>query len=177
MRLYNVLFPIWMLTLMPSFWLISIPVNFVVDSAALLIILTVLAKKRGEATYRPWRDWLRAIWLTWILGFISDLVAAGFLIFWGLGPTMLLGDRGGFISWWGEHVATPMMENPFGSIFAVLFVLAAIGLGGLLIYFFNKNVALRMIRSLEPWEIRRAAFWMAVVTAPWTMLVPSRWFW
>ena len=44
-KLYNILFPIWMLVMVPSIWLIALPVNFVVDSVVLLIMFSVLAKK------------------------------------------------------------------------------------------------------------------------------------
>ncbi len=134
-RLYNLLFPIWMLTFMPSVWLIALPVNFVVDSIVLLVMFTVLARKRGEAGYKPWGDWARSIVLTWIFGFISDLVAAGFLFFWGVGPTLVMGDQTPFGAWWSKNIGEPIMANPFESIFSVLFVLLSIGLGALLIYY------------------------------------------
>ncbi len=176
-KLYNLLFPIWMLTFMPSVWLVALPVNFVIDSVVLLIMFTVLARKRGESDYKPWGDWVRSIVLTWIFGFISDLVSAGFLFFWGVGPTLVLGDQTKFGAWWSHNVAEPVMANPFESIFSVLFVLLSIGLGALLIYFFNKNMALRLTRSLDVPEIRRTAMVLAIATAPWTMLLPSEWFW
>ena len=176
-RIYNLLFPIWMLTFMPSVWLIALPVNFVVDSIILLVMFTVLARRRGESGYKPWGDWARSIVLTWIFGFISDLVAAGFLFFWGVGPTLLMGDQTPFGAWWSRNIGEPIMANPFESIFSVLFVLLSIGLGALLIYFFNKNMALRLTKSLDVPEIKRTALVLALVTAPWTMLLPSEWFW
>ena len=176
-RIYNLLFPIWMLTFMPSVWLIALPVNFVVDSIILLVMFTVLARRRGESGYKPWGDWARSIVLTWIFGFISDLVAAGFLFFWGVGPTLLMGDQTPFGAWWSRNIGEPIMANPFESIFSVLFVLLSIGLGALLIYFFNKNMALRLTKSLDVPEIKRTALVLAIVTAPWTMLLPSEWFW
>jgi len=176
-KLYNILFPIWMLVMVPSIWLIALPVNFVVDSVVLLIMFSVLAKKRGETDYRPWADWVRSIWLTWILGFISDIIAAGFLLFWGMGPSLIMGDLTPAGAAWSSKVAEPIMANPFESVWAVLFVLISIALGGLLIYFFNKNVALRLTKTLDIPEIKRTALVLAIVTAPWTMLLPSEWFW
>ena len=176
-RLYNLLFPIWMLTFMPSTWRIALPVNFVIDSIVLLVTFTVLARRRGEAGYRPWGDWVRTIWLTWILGFISDIIAAGFLLFWGIGPSLIMGELTAFGQWWTPHVAEPIMANPFESFFAVIFVLMSIGLGGLLIYFLNKNISLRLSKTLDVPEIRRTALVLAIATAPWTMLLPSEWFW
>ena len=36
-KLYNVLFPLWFLLLVPISWLIVIPANFVIDPLALLL--------------------------------------------------------------------------------------------------------------------------------------------
>ena len=41
-RLYNVLFPLWLLMLAPQVWLILLPANFVVDTAVLLIAAAIL---------------------------------------------------------------------------------------------------------------------------------------
>ena len=41
-KLYNVLFPFWMLLLFPQMWLIVLPGNFIIDSLVLLISMAVL---------------------------------------------------------------------------------------------------------------------------------------
>lgn len=168
--------PVWSLVFMPRAWAVMLPVSLVLNSAALLAMLCLSARRRGEQNYRPWSDWLRALPLSLIFNFISHIIAGGFLMFWGAGPTLLLGDTTAFTGWWGAKIAEPMMENPFESIFAVLFILLAIGLAGLLTYFFNKNVSLRLTRSLDVPEIKQTALVMAVTTAPWAMLLPSVWF-
>lgn len=45
-KLYNVLFPVWMLLLLPPLWLVVIPGNFIIDSIVLLVSLAIL--KIGE---------------------------------------------------------------------------------------------------------------------------------
>ena len=35
MKLYNVFFPVWVLILLPSFWLVSVPFYFIIDSVIL----------------------------------------------------------------------------------------------------------------------------------------------
>ena len=42
-KLYNILFPIWLLILMPTAWIAVLPVNFIVDS----LVLVIAAKKIG----------------------------------------------------------------------------------------------------------------------------------
>lgn len=41
-KLYNVLFPFWMLMMFPTAWLIVIPGNFIIDSLVLIISMAVL---------------------------------------------------------------------------------------------------------------------------------------
>jgi len=36
-KLYNILFPLWMLLLFPQAWLIVLPGNFIIDSLVFLI--------------------------------------------------------------------------------------------------------------------------------------------
>ncbi len=175
-RLYTVMYPIWGLVFLPAVWKVILPVSFVLNSAVILIMLSRFARERGDTGYKPWGDWLRTVFLSWIFNFVSYLIAGGFLMFWGAGPTLLLGDTTKFTAWWGAKIAEPMMDNPFESIFSVLFMLLAIGLAAMLVYFFNKHVSLRLTKSLDLPEIRKTALVLSLVTAPWFMLIPTAWF-
>ena len=41
-KLYNVLFPFWMLLLFPQMWLVILPGNFIIDSLVLIIGMSAL---------------------------------------------------------------------------------------------------------------------------------------
>ena len=41
-KLYNVLFPVWMLMLFPQMWLMVLPGNFLIDSLVLVIAMYIL---------------------------------------------------------------------------------------------------------------------------------------
>ena len=73
-RLYNVLFPVWMLILIPTTWLIVFPGNFIIDSAVLLIALRCLGIEEKRAFYK------KHILLIFLFGMLSDFVGAGFLL-------------------------------------------------------------------------------------------------
>lgn len=176
-RLYDMSLPIWMIALVPSMWKLMLPISLLFNGIVLMAILAVYAHKHGDSLRSCVTDWLRVILPNWIAHCLSCLIAAGFLLFWGMGPTLLMGDLTAPGAWWGANVAEPMMENPFEKFFAVLFVLLGIGLAGLMIYFFNKNMSLRLTRSLDVPEIRKTALILALTTAPWWMLLPSVWFW
>ena len=43
-KLYNVIFPIWMLILIPPLWLVVLPGNFLIDLLVLYISMRILKK-------------------------------------------------------------------------------------------------------------------------------------
>ena len=51
-KLYNVLFPVWMLMTLPVIWWIVIPGNFVIDSLVLGIAMKVLKLEDRWEFYR-----------------------------------------------------------------------------------------------------------------------------
>lgn len=73
-RLYNVLFPFWMLMLFPQVWLVVLPGNFLIDSAVLLISLYVLKIKDKKGWYK------RHILPIFGFGLLADLVGAAYML-------------------------------------------------------------------------------------------------
>ena len=43
-KLYNVLFPFWMLLMFPITWAIVLPGNFIIDSLVLLLVMAILKR-------------------------------------------------------------------------------------------------------------------------------------
>lgn len=73
-KLYNVLFPIWLLFLVPTVWLIAIPTNFIIDSIVLLISMKVLKIEDKKDFY------LKHIFFVFLFGFLSDMLGALMLL-------------------------------------------------------------------------------------------------
>lgn len=73
-KLYNILFPIWMLMLFPVVWLIILPGNFIFDSIVLLIAMSALKIAERKEWYKKY------IFKIFTFGMLSDLIGAGFLI-------------------------------------------------------------------------------------------------
>lgn len=69
-RLYNVLFPVWMLVTMPYIWYLVIPGNFIIDSLVLVIAMKVLKLEKRMEFYK------KHILKVFLLGFLADLLAA-----------------------------------------------------------------------------------------------------
>lgn len=72
-RLYNVLFPVWFLLLLPQLWLVILPGNFIIDS--LVLIISMYALKMTEK-----RQWYKQhILKIFLFGMLADIIGAACL--------------------------------------------------------------------------------------------------
>ena len=74
MKLYNVFFPIWLIFLIPTIWLIAIPLNFIIDSIILFISMKVFKIEDKKNFY------LKHIFFIFLFGFLSDMLGALMLL-------------------------------------------------------------------------------------------------
>ncbi|MDO4714625.1 MAG: hypothetical protein Q4B28_08600 [bacterium] len=72
-KLYNVIFPIWMLFFLPPVWLVVLSANFVIDSLVFRLAAKV-SKLQGIASL-----YTKSILKIWGFGFLADIIGAGFL--------------------------------------------------------------------------------------------------
>ena len=73
-KLYNVLFPLWMLLLFPQMWLVVLPGNFLIDSLVLAILMAVLRLEEKKALYKS------SILKIFCFGLLSDAIGAIYLL-------------------------------------------------------------------------------------------------
>ncbi len=73
-RLYNVIFPFWMLLLLPTTWLIIVPANFVIDSLVLIIAMLVFKMQDKKQIYK------KCILKVFLFGFLSDIIGSGLML-------------------------------------------------------------------------------------------------
>lgn len=141
-RLFNVIFPLWLLLLAPQAWLIVLPGNFLIDSAVLLISLLIL--KIGEK-----KQWYKQYILKiYAFGMLSDIIGSVYLLL-----MMTIFDVGSL-----------RFEN--------ILTFSALILSAVLIFVFNYFVTFRKIEK----ELRfRLSMVFAIVTAPYTFIVPTSW--
>ena len=151
-RLYNVMFPVWMFFMLPTpLWLFILPFNFAVDS---LVELLAMKKYGYEDKTKVWK---RSILPVWIIGFLCDFIGS-ILVF---GVYMLLDEVLTF-----NELHTPPFEQ--------LIVLPGVVLAGVLIYFLNRRFSFRKT-GLTAEQIHKLSLALAIFTAPYTMLIPLRW--
>lgn len=161
-RLYNLILPVWLIWLFPQLLIFVAPANLLVDGLVLTLTLMALKHQRKRAV-------VKALWgKFWIRGFLADFI----------GVLLLL--SGGFLSSflpnvsWASDVDSAIMYNPFLQPLAFLWVLAAVALAGVCIYFFDQR-AMRECDLLTSREKHIIALTMAIATAPWLFFLPTYW--
>lgn len=142
----------WMLPLIPSFyWLILLVVIFLMDSLVLYVWMKV------KKIRKPLAVWRKSILKITLCGFAADLLSCYILLVFSL-----------------------LLENAlqFPNIYLNVggFLYCAFGclLSGLFIWLFNRFLTLRKT-SLSLVQVKSAAVWIAVLTAPYILMVPVPW--
>lgn len=148
---FNMGFHPSMLYFFPSLWLISLPVNFLIDSIMLLIGFKIFGKEK------VWFNWRKAIIKSWIFGYISDVIAS---------LLMLLAE---YIA--GSAFRTSVMANPFSGVFPFVATLFSVVVAGVLIFVFNYKIALNKT-ELDQKARKKVALLMAIATAPYLFFMP-----
>ncbi len=142
LRLYNVLFPLWLILLFPQTWLIVLPGNFIIDSLVLIVGMFIWKIAEKKQWYK------RYIIKIYLFGMLSDMIGAGYMLL-----LMLCFDVG-------------RMGDEFYLTVPALVISAA------LIFIFNYFITFRK----EEKQLRvKVSLLFAIVTAPYTFLVPSSW--
>ena len=141
-KLYNVLFPIWLLLLFPITWLIVIPGNFIIDSLVLIISMNILKIDNKKEFYK------KKIIKIFIFGMISDIIGTIYLFIMQF--IFEIGIRGDEI-----YLTLP------GMIISTI-----------MIFIFNYYVTFKNIDKKERFKL---SIIFAIVTAPYTFLIPTNW--
>lgn len=145
-RLYNLIFPIFMLYVIPTPYMLLfiLPANFLIDS--LVLYLAARARKLDAKAI-----WKKCIARVWGLGFLCDLIG------------------GALILVLGELVFSEL--NPYVWPDIVWFALPGVILAGVLIYFLNKRISFQKT-ELEPEQVHHLSLMLAIFTAPYSMMLP-----
>ena len=163
-RLYNVLFPIWLLWLFPQVLVIVLPGNLAIDCLVLLFALLALKhRQKGAVVKQLW-------WKFWLLGFAADAIGVVWMFLGWLTASwasQLLGTVG-----WLEDVVMALTVNCFRHPAAFLWTLGGVALAGVCIYFFDRR-AMGFCELLDNRQRHIIALVMAIVTAPWLFFIPT----
>lgn len=141
-KLYNVMFPFWMIMALPSLlWLIIIPGNFAIDSLVLLIVMIILKIEDKKEMYK------KHIWKIFGFGMLSDIIGSALMFISVLCGIGTMGDE-------------------------LYLTIPALMIASFLIFLFNYKFTFKDIEKQLRFKL---ALTFAIVTAPYTFLVPSSW--
>lgn len=165
-KLYNIIFPIWLLWMLPVTWIAVLPANFLID----LLVVTLTMKYLRVPDIR--KNAKAVILKVWITGFAADFIGtlmmfAAILIDFDGSPT--------WGEWWYSHITNAVSFNPFDNIFSFIWVSICVFLTSLCIYLFNSKWCLKKA-DLDEGKKKKIALSLAVFTAPYLFYLPTKWF-
>jgi len=156
-KLYNLIFPVYMLWLIPPVIFIVGILNFIIDSVVVLITEKILKLEDMFSKYK------KVIFKVWIFGFLADFIGALFLFI----TSALFDDLNIPIKYNIDY-------NPFGNIYALIITVIGILIAGILIFIFNKKICFKKIDITEKQRFILSLV-MAIVTTPYLFLLPMNW--
>lgn len=169
-KLYNMILPPYMLFLfLPWWWIGSIFGNFIIDSVVLLILTFVIFRRFRFDIYK------KSIIKVWIFGFASDLLGVLYLtaVSFFSNAEYYEGNNVWKQILSGIYLATN--HSHFDSIFGVLFIVSGIFLSAVSIFLFNYYISFRNC-ELSGKQKLIISLSIAVLTAPYTFLLPKELF-
>ena len=161
LKLYNIFFPFRSLFLFPPFFLLSLPVNFLIDSVVFLLAAKTLKLQNLKNIYK------KSIWKIRGFGFLADITGAIFLFL-----SNYIKDRLEL----PDAFLVGVNYNPRGHQASMLWTIIALLISGFLIFYFNYRWSFSEI-NLSDQDKRKIALRLAIFTAPYIFLVSLSRFW
>lgn len=155
-RFYNVLFPLWLLLLVPAtvLFLITIVGNALIDGAV-LYLGTRTCHLDFKAVFK--RSFLKV----YLLGFLCDVVGGILLVYLSNAVP--------------NTISYALLFNPFDHILAFVMIVLVIAGCGVLIYWVNLKISFKKLDCAMNMK-KKIALYLAVLTAPYLFLLPTVWF-
>lgn len=155
-KLYDMIFPIWLLIIFPQTWIIVIISNFAIDSIILLLYLKI---KKTENKKEIWK---KSIVKIFFFGLIGDII----------GGMLMIGETFIFDTVGLHRISYCITYNPWGNIFALLYTLLCMAVSSLVIFKLDKRFAFNKT-SLDDSLKKKTALVFAVFTTPILFLLPT----
>ena len=165
-KLYNLIFPIWILWLIPITWIVVLPANFFID--LLVVVLTMKYLKIQDIK----KNAKAIIFRVWIFGFIADFIGTAAMF---LANIIEFNYETQLGKWWYTNISSAVSYNPFESIYAVLWVSVCVIIAAFFIYLFNYKFCLKK-SNLDNEQKKKLALSLAIFTAPYLFYIPTAWF-
>lgn len=159
-KLYNLIFPMYMARLMPPWIMLFGLMNYIIDR----YVLTKTIRK--SITDFPKEKISHYIWKVWGFGYLADIIGAVFLF-----------NLRDFINSLGTvnsmyFITGNIDYNPLANIYSFSAVMTGVVLTAVLIYLFNRYIVFRTL-DIDVKVKVKTALALAVFTAPYSFLIPT----
>lgn len=165
-KLYNLIFPIWLLWLIPITWIVVLPANFLVD--LIVVVLAMRYLKISDIKIKA----KSVIFRVWIFGFIADFIGTAAMF---LANIINFNYETKLGKWWYINISSAVSYNPFESVYALLWVTVCVIITSFFIYLFNYKFCLKK-SNLDSNQKKKLALSLAIFTAPYLFYIPTAWF-
>jgi len=162
LKLYNIIFPIWLLWIFPTTWLFIMPANLLFDALIIVLTLKVLKISNIKTILKT------VIWRTWICGFLADFV--GCLILFSVNIIKFSPENP--LHWWWNDNMMAINYNAFTNVYVFILMTFAVFISAYLIYWFNSRFCLREA-LISPQERQKLSISLAIFTAPYVFYLPT----
>lgn len=165
-KLYNIIFPIWILWLIPITWFVVLPANFFIDLLVVVLTMKYLKVQNIKMNAKS------IILKVWIFGFIADFIGTVSMLMANLIDFNYETQLG---EWWYHNISSAVSYNPFESIYSILWVTVCVIIAAFFIYLFNYKLCLKKL-NLSNEQKKKIALSLAIFTAPYLFYLPTGWF-
>ena len=162
-KLYNVIFPVWIVWLYPVTWVAIVPLNILVD-----FLVTMLALKLIKIE-KPMEVIKKSLAKTVALGFVADIIATAVLMVLSFG---IYETKNTISKWFYDNIAVPIMNDYYSTPWGILVMILAVMFAGFLVYVFNRKFSFRNT-DLSESQIKKVSMTLAIITAPYLFLIPT----
>lgn len=159
---YNVIFPIWLLLLIPFSWVIVLPINYVIDLFVIIVTLAIIGVSEKRKLAKS------IILKVWIFGFIADIIGAIFMLLITMIP---FPDEKVFREWWYHNIVFAVSYDPLANQYAFLWTTFCVLVSMCFIYFFNFKICLKKT-SVDKAAKIKLSLALAIFTAPYLFYFP-----
>jgi hypothetical protein len=163
-KLYNIIFPIWLLIFFPPIIFITLAGNFVIDSLVILACVSIFKLAINSEERKSF--YKNSIIKVWLFGFLADIIGAAILFILGI-----LGEYFGL----SYELVSAIDFDPFSNPLAVMVIVFAMLVSALFIFLYNYKITFRELIKYNSVRFK-VALTIAIVTMPWTFLLPTKWF-
>lgn len=162
-KLYNLIFPVWIVWLYPVTWIAIVPLNILVD-----FLVTLLALKLIKIE-KPMEVIKKSLAKTVALGFVADIIATAVLMVLSFG---IYETKSTVSKWFYDNISIPILNDYYETPWGILVMVLAVMFAGFLVYIFNRKFSFRNT-DLSESQIKKVSLILAIITAPYLFLIPT----